>query len=66
MHRHKVLPLRRNQMPVPHLTAPRAQQARIDIVPRRHRPNRRTRLMRLGNDPQLLFHAPTAGALPAR
>src|ERR1700728_1425512 len=51
-------------MPVPHLTAPCAQQARIDIVPRRNSPHRRTRLMGLGDDPQLFFHAPAPAAFP--
>ena len=52
----------RRQMPVAHLTAPCAQQARVDIMPRRHGPDRRTWLMRLGDDPQLFFHAPAATA----
>src|ERR1700709_748731 len=52
-------------MPVPHGAPPSAQQARINIVPRRHGPDRRTRLMRLGNDPQLLFHAPAPPTFPS-
>src|ERR1700710_614536 len=51
-------------MPVPHLTAPCAQQAWIDIVPHRYSPHRRTRLMRLSDDSQLLFHAPAPAAFP--
>lgn len=61
----------RSAAPAPRLDARPARGAAmcatgsgVDIVPRRHGPDRRTRLMRLGDDPQLLLHAPAPAAFP--
>ena len=41
-------------------TPPCSQQIRIDVVPRRNGPHADARLVRLGNYPQLLLHAPAS------
>src|SRR6202041_4088727 len=58
--RHETRRWRRAQTALPNQTPPRAQQIWIDVVPRRNRSHAAAWLMRLSNNPQLLFHAPAA------
>jgi hypothetical protein len=56
----------RCQQAIPHLSPPGEQQARIDAVPRSHLGHAHTSLLRLRDNPQLLFDRPTSPTLASR
>ncbi len=63
-HRQQPHRLLRDELASLHLPPPGAQQIGIHVVPSRHRAQAGTRLFRLRDNPQLLFHAPATAPLP--